>query len=33
LGGIQFVLKQVKDASIDKFIDEQLGSRGPGKNI
>ncbi len=30
-GGIQFVLKQVKDAGIDKFINEQLGSRGEAK--
>ena len=30
-GGIQFVLKQVKDAGIDKFINEQLGSRGDAK--
>ena len=30
-GGIQFVLKQVKDAGIDKFINEQLGSRGNAK--
>ncbi len=30
-GGIQFVLKQLKDASIDKFINEQLGSRGEAK--
>jgi hypothetical protein len=30
-GGIQFVLKQVKDAGIDNFINEQLGSRGQAK--
>ena len=30
-GGIQFVLKQVKDAGIDRFINEQLGSRGEAK--
>ena len=30
-GGIQFVLKQLKDAGIDKFINEQLGSRGKAK--
>lgn len=30
-GGIQFVLKQVKDAGIDRFINEQLGSRGAAK--
>ncbi len=27
-GGIQFVIKHIKEAGIDKFIDEQLGSRG-----
>jgi predicted 3-demethylubiquinone-9 3-methyltransferase (glyoxalase superfamily) len=30
-GGIQFVLKQIKDAGIDKYINEQLGSRGEAK--
>jgi len=30
-GGIQFVIKQIKDAGIDKFINEQLGSRGKAK--
>ncbi|MEJ7676349.1 MAG: hypothetical protein WKG06_00400 [Segetibacter sp.] len=30
-GGIQFVLKQIKDAGIDRFINEQLGSRGEAK--
>ncbi len=30
-GGIQFVLKQLKDAGIDKFINDQLGSRGEAK--
>ena len=30
-GGIQFVLKHIKDAGIDKFINEQLGSRGAAK--
>jgi|SRR5882672_177487 len=30
-GGIQFVIKQIKEHSIDKFIDEQLGSRGAKK--
>lgn len=30
-GGIQFLIKQIKDAGIDKFINEQLGSRGKAK--
>ena len=30
-GGIQFVLKQVKDAGIGRFINEQLGGRGEAK--
>ena len=30
-GGIQFVIKHIKEAGIDKFIDEQLGSRGEAK--
>lgn len=30
-GGIQFVLKQIKENGIDKFLDDQLGSRGPKK--
>lgn len=30
-GGIQFIIKQIKDAGIDKFINEQLGSRGKAK--
>ncbi len=30
-GGIQFVLKQIKEYNIDKFIDEQLGCRGAQK--
>src|SRR6266496_3077966 len=30
-GGIQFVLKQIKEHSINKFIDDQLGSRGAQK--
>src|ERR1019366_5930840 len=30
-GGIQFVLKHIKDEGIDTFIDEQLGSRGAKK--
>lgn len=30
-GGIQFVLKQIKEQGIDSFIDEQLGSRGAEK--
>lgn len=30
-GGIQFVLKQIKEQGIDTFIDEQLGSRGVEK--
>lgn len=30
-GGIQFVIKQIKDQGIDTFIDEQLGSRGAKK--
>ncbi len=29
--GIQFVLSQIKKAGIDKFINEQLGSRGEAK--
>ena len=30
-GGIQFVLKHIKEQGIHKFIDEQLGSRGDQK--
>ncbi len=30
-GGIQFVLKHIKENGIDKFLDDQLGSRGPKK--
>ena len=30
-GGLQFVLSQIKQAGIDKFINEQLGSRGDAK--
>ena len=30
-GGIEFVIKQIKEHGIDKFIDEQLGSRGAKK--
>lgn len=30
-GGIQFVLSQIKQAGIDNFINEQLGSRGKAK--
>jgi hypothetical protein len=30
-GGLQFVLKQIKKAGIDNFINEQLGSRGEAK--
>ncbi|MEJ7678031.1 MAG: hypothetical protein WKG06_09240 [Segetibacter sp.] len=30
-GGIQFVIKHIKEAGIDKFIDEQSGSRGEAK--
>jgi hypothetical protein len=30
-GGIQFVLKHIKEEGIDTFIDEQLGSRGAKK--
>src|ERR1035438_3303598 len=30
-GGIQFVLKHLKEEGIDTFIDEQLGSRGEKK--
>jgi hypothetical protein len=30
-GGIQFVLEQLKDAGIHRFINEQLGSRGEAK--
>jgi hypothetical protein len=30
-GGIQFVVKQIKEQGIDTFIDEQLGSRGVEK--
>ena len=30
-GGIQFVLKHIKEQGIDTFIDEQLGSRGVQK--
>lgn len=30
-GGIQFVIKQIKQTGIDKFIDEQLGNRGAQK--
>lgn len=30
-GGLQFVLSQIKQAGIDKFINEQLGSRGEAK--
>lgn len=30
-GGLQFVLKQVKQEGIDKFINEQLGNRGEAK--
>ena len=30
-GGIQFVLKHIKEEGIDTFIDEQLGSRGVQK--
>lgn len=30
-GGIQFVIKQIKEQAIDTFIDEQLGSRGTEK--
>ena len=30
-GGIQFVLKHIKDHGIDTFINEQLGSRGKEK--
>lgn len=30
-GGIQFVLKHIKEQGIDTFIDEQLGSRGDKK--
>ena len=30
-GGIQFVLKHIKEQGIDTFIDEQLGSRGAKK--
>ena len=30
-GGIQFVIKHIKEAGIDKFINEQLGSRGQAK--
>ena len=31
-GGIQFVLKQIKEHGIDTFIDAHFGSRGPLKN-
>ena len=30
-GGLQFVLKQIKQEGIDKFINEQLCSRGEAK--
>lgn len=30
-GGIQFVIKQIKEQGIDTFIDERLGSRGAEK--
>lgn len=30
-GGLQFALKEIKQTGIDKFIDEQLGSRGDAK--
>lgn len=30
-GGVQFVLKHIKEQGIDTFIDEQLGSRGAKK--
>jgi hypothetical protein len=30
-GGLHFVLKQIKQAGIDNFINEQLGSRGQAK--
>jgi len=30
-GGIQFVLKQIKEHGIDTFIDAHFGSRGPLK--
>lgn len=30
-GGIQFLIKHIKEAGIDEFINEQLGSRGEAK--
>ena len=30
-GGIQFVIKQIKEQGIDTFIDEQSGRRGAEK--